>query len=150
MAHGCAAPLGPGYTVEKQRIEVTYSQQTPGHVSIRASYQLKNNGTKTLSVLAVQPPDSEIIQPQDLRAEWRGKTIEIPAPKLESGGNELRVPLPGNWEIGESGEFVVSYEIKISPETAAIGSNRSAAFFLPSAACLPILLPPRGPLATGG
>jgi hypothetical protein len=150
MAHGCAAPLGPGYTVEKQRIEVTYTQQAPDHVSIRASYQLKNNGTKPLTVLTVQPPDSDVIQPQDLRAEWRGKTLEIPALRLESGDNNLRIPLPGDWAIGESGEFVVSYDIKISPETAAIGSNHSAAFFLPSAAWLPILLPPRGPLAKGG
>jgi len=150
MAYGCAAALGPGYTIEKQRVDVSYTHQTPDQVSVRASYQVKNTGTKPLNALEIQPPDSEIIQPRELRVEWRGKTIEIPTPKLDSSDNELRVPLPGNLEIGGSGEFVVAYDVKILPEQAAIGSNHGAAFFLPSPGWLPILLPAHGAFATGG
>jgi hypothetical protein len=150
-ASGCTAAFGPGYTVEKQRVEVSYTQQTPDRVSVRASYELKNTGTRPLSMLELQPPDSEIIQPQDLRVEWRGKTIEIPAPKpADNTADTLRAALPGIWEIGESGEFLVSYDVKISPEKSAIGANHGAAFFLPSSGWLPALLPAHGAFATGG
>jgi hypothetical protein len=150
-ASGCTAAFGPGYTVEKQRVDVSYSQQTPDRVSVRASYELKNTGTRPLSALELQPPDSEIIQPQDLRVEWRGKTIEIPAAKpADNTAVTLRAALPASWEIGESGEFLVSYDVKISPEKSAIGANHGAAFFLPSSGWLPALLPAHGAFATGG
>jgi hypothetical protein len=151
MASGCTAAFGPGYTVEKQRVDVSYTQQTPDHVSVRASYELKNTGTRPLSVVELQPPDAEIIQPQDLRVEWRGKTIEIPAAKpADNTADILRAALPESLAIGESGEFLVSYDVKISPEKSAIGSNHGAAFFLPSSGWLPALLPAHGAFATGG
>lgn len=151
MSYGCAAAFGPGYTIEKQRVEVSYTQQSADRVSVRASYELKNTGTKPLNALELQPPESEIVLPRDLRVEWRGKTIEIPAQKpADSEENIVRAPLPESWNLGESGEFVVSYDVKISPEQSAIGSNHGAAFFLPSFGWLPELLPARGAFATGG
>jgi len=151
MTYGCATAFGPGYTIEKQRVEVSYTTQSPDHVSVRASYEVKNTGTKPLNTLEIQPPDSEIIQPQDLRVEWRGKTIEIPATKpADNDDNTLRAELPGSWNIGENGEFVLSYDVKISPDQSAIGSNHGAAFFLPSFGWLPTLLPAHGAFATGG
>jgi hypothetical protein len=150
MSYGCAAAFGPGYTVVKQRVEVTYTQQAADKVSVHASYDLKNTGTKPLNVLEIQPPYSEIIQPRDLRVEWRGKTIEFSAPAADSDENELRISLPENWKIGESGNFAVSYDVKISPDQSGIGPNHESAFFLPSSGWLPLLLPARGPFATGG
>jgi len=150
MSYGCAAAFGPGYTVEKQRVEVTYTQQAADKVSIRASYDVKNTGTKPLSALEIQPPYSEIIQPHDLHVEWRGKTVEFSAPANDSVQNEILIPLPENWKIGESGEFAVSYDMKISPDQSGIGPNHESAFFLPSSGWLPILLPERGAFATGG
>ena len=150
MASGCAAAFGPGYTIEKQRIEVSYSRQTADRVSVRARYSVKNIGTKPLNALDLQPPDSEIIQPRDLRVEWRGKTLEVPAPAADQIENEIRVPLQGSWEIGETGEFIVSYDVKISPDQAAAPSSHGAAFFLPISGWLPLLLPPHGVLAKGG
>jgi hypothetical protein len=150
-ASGCTAAFGPGYTIEKQRVEVSYTQQTPDRVSVRTSYELKNTGTRPLSVLELQPPDSAIIPPQDLHVQWRGKTIEIPAVKpTDNPVDMLRVALPASWEIGESGEFLVIYDVKISPEKSAIGANHGAAFFLPSSGWLPALLPAHGAFATGG
>jgi len=150
-ASGCTAAFGPGYTIEKQHVEVSYAQQIPDRVSVRASYELKNTGTRPLSVVELQPPDSEIIPPQDLRVEWRGKTIEIPTVKsADRTDDTLRAALPGNWEIGESGEFLISYDVKISPAQSAIGANQGAAFFLPSSGWLPALLPAHGAFATGG
>jgi len=114
-------------------------------------YQLKNTGTKPLNTLELQPPDSEIIQPQDLRVEWRGKIIEIPKPtSADNDENILRAQLTENWPIGESGEFVISYDVKISPDQSAVGPNHGAAFFLPSFGWLPTLLPAHGAFATGG
>jgi hypothetical protein len=150
VAYGCATPFGPGYIVQKQRIVVTYSQQSPDRLSVRASYFLKNNGIRPLDSLELGPPDPEIIQPQAIRVEWRGKTVEIPSSAFDPVANEIRVPFEKNWATGESGNFVVSYDVKISPDKAAAGTNPGAAFFLPSSGWLPNLLPPHGVLAVGG
>ena len=150
MSYGCAAAFGPGYTVQKQRVEVTYTQQAADKVSVRASYDVKNTGTKPLSVLELEPPYSEIIQPHDLHVEWRGKTIEFSAPVTENDENEIRIPLPEKWKIGESGNFSVSYDVNIAPQEFGIGSNHESAFFLPSSGWLPVLLPAHGAFATGG
>jgi len=150
VAYGCTTPFGPGYTVEKQRIVVTYSQQSPDRVSVRASYSLKNTGIKPLDSLELGPPNPEIIQPQAMRVEWHGKTVEIPSSAFDPDSNEVRILFEKSWAMGESDDFVVSYDVRISPNQSALGPDRRVAFFLPSSGWLPNLLPAHGALATGG
>ncbi len=151
MSFGCAAAFGPGYTIEKQRIEVTYTQQVPDRVFVRASYQLKNTGTKPLEVLDFRPPDPSKFAPRDLQAEWRGKTFSVTAPARGSDDGEIHVPLRGAWPVGESGEFVLSYGLAVTSNLEAADANPGAAFFLPTNGWLPALLPPEHrAFATGG
>jgi hypothetical protein len=151
MAAGCAASFGPGYTIEKQRVDVSYAKQAPDRVSIRAWYLMKNTGTIPLDALDIQLPDPEIIQPQDLQLEWHGRILPVPAPRSEISDTGLHVPLQGNWSLGDTGELVVSYHARISPDKAAVGPNGGTAFFLPSFGWLPVLMPPANrAFATGG
>jgi hypothetical protein len=148
VASGCAVALGPGYTVEKQRIEVTYRAETPGQVAVRAWYELKNTGTKPLERIDVDPPTEDLFAPQDLRIEWRGKAMNEASAKDEEG--HIRVPLGASWSVQESGEFVVAYNLNIGPEEANPDSSHGRAFFLGSAGWYPLLLPAQGAFATGG
>jgi hypothetical protein len=56
----CAVPLGPGYTIERESLELRYSPQTPGRIHLRADYRLKNSGTRDLGAIrAALPADAK-------------------------------------------------------------------------------------------
>ena len=47
-AAGCVAPLGPGYTIEKQEIRVQFKASPEPRIAIEADFQLKNTGNQPL------------------------------------------------------------------------------------------------------
>jgi hypothetical protein len=150
-SYGCAAAFGPGYTIEKQRVEVSYTREAENRVSVRASYELKNTGTKPLEVIDFRPPDPLTFEAKDLHMEWRGKSFAVTAPRRGSSDTEVHVPLNGSWAVGESGEFVLSYELAVTSDLESANPNSGAAFFLPTNGWLPSLLPPEHrAFATGG
>ena len=78
---GCAAPFGPGYTVEKQNIDVHFEPGPPPHISIKTEYQLKNTGTRELSLLELsllelRLPGRRRFKPENVAIEWDGKALE--------------------------------------------------------------------------
>jgi hypothetical protein len=148
VASGCAVALGPGYTIEKQQIEVTYTVGAPDRVSIRAWYQLKNTGTRPLEAIDLQLPAGEIYAPNEMGIEWRGKTLP-PAPAADADGHS-HVPLGASWEVSGGGELAVTYNLKISSDEAGAESPGGRAFFLPNTGWYPVLLPPIGAFTSGG
>jgi hypothetical protein len=148
IASGCAVALGPGYTIEKQRIDVSYALNSPDQVAVRASYQLKNTGTKPLEGIDVNLPDADIFAPQNMGIEWRGKTLQDAGP-ADADGNS-HVPLGGSWSVQETGELVVTYNLRIGPEETGMDSSHGRAFFLPNSGWYPVLLPARGAFSSGG
>ena len=54
VAAGCAAPLGPGYTVERQRLEVAFVSEPRPHVDVRATWRVKNTGNQPLDALEAE------------------------------------------------------------------------------------------------
>jgi hypothetical protein len=55
-AASCVAPLGPGYTIEKQQIQVQFVLVPSPRIRIEADYQLKNTGNQPLSDLEIRLP----------------------------------------------------------------------------------------------
>ncbi|MGH9865606.1 MAG: hypothetical protein ACRD4H_09360, partial [Candidatus Acidiferrales bacterium] len=53
-AGGCVAPLGPGYTIEKQEIHVDFVAAPEPRIYIQADYQLRNTGNQPLASLRVR------------------------------------------------------------------------------------------------
>jgi hypothetical protein len=45
---GCAAPLGPGYLIERQEVRVDFSPQPQPAIRITAEYRLQNTGNQPL------------------------------------------------------------------------------------------------------
>ena len=56
IAAGCAASFGPGYTVDKQEMDVHFEPGASPHISIKSNYQLKNTGTRPISMLELRLP----------------------------------------------------------------------------------------------
>jgi hypothetical protein len=147
-AYGCAVALGPGYTVEKQQIEVTYTAEAPDRIAVRASYQLENTGTKPLEALDLELPAAETFPAQDTRIEWRGRAL--PEESAANTNGITHMPLGVRWGLGDGGELIVTYNLKIGSEKAGADSAQGRAFFLPSSGWYPLLLPAEGLFSTGG
>jgi hypothetical protein len=141
------APFGPGFTIEKQRIEVTYSNDAPDRVTIRGWYQMKNTGTQPLENMRLQLPSEKELPPQNVRAEWSGKSVAVPPGPDEKG--IVQVGFGTRWSQGEREDFVVSYDLE-TPIAKSATPSQGGAVFLPSGGWYPVLMAPHGDFSSGG
>jgi hypothetical protein len=146
VASGCSVPFAPGYTIERQKIEVTYSKASADRVSVRAWYQMRNTGTQPLDEIRFRLPYKNWTE--NLRVEWGGQTL----PSQDVAGSEVEFSphLNTPWNLKERKELALSFDLKIVNTKVSLGENRGSFFFLPSGGWYPYLLPPPGTLAQGG
>jgi hypothetical protein len=149
---GCVAPLGPGYLVEKQGIEVHFLPSAdagqPPRIQVQASYNLRNTGNRPLSTLQARLPRSRRVQPSDLKALWDGSPLEM-NPSPDTRRNAV-LTLPASWRIGARRTLKISYEIASSQQAQRGLRFSNDAFFLPAADWSPEMLPQNGPFGFGG
>ena len=146
VAAGCTVPFGPGYIIEKQRIEVTYSQSAPDRVSVRAWYRMKNTGTQPLEEIHFQLPYKD--RADNLRLDWGGQALtskNVPGAEVEFSA-QFSAP----WTRKDRRELVLSYDLRIADTSHSLGEGHGPFFFFPSGGWYPYLLPPRGSLSEGG
>ena len=55
-AGACTAALGPGYTIEKQEIQVQFQAAPQPAIHIDSTYHLFNDGNQPLTKLELQAP----------------------------------------------------------------------------------------------
>jgi hypothetical protein len=149
---GCAAPLGAGYLVEKQRIEVQF---LPGSQSgllpkarVKAVYELRNTGNRPLSVLDVRLPGGRRLHLDAMQADWDGNQIRV-APSSDIP-RESVMNLPQPWLVSARHTLRLSYEIVAASMDQTGLSFTNDAFFLPSAGWNPEFPPSDGLFGFGG
>src|SRR5437899_3053003 len=144
----CVAPLGPGYTIEKQQIHVQFVPVPSPRIRIEANYQLKNNGNQPLSDLEIRLPVRRRFHYGEPRATWDGAALAI-ANSADNPRNSL-ASFSQAWAVSARRTLHVSYEFApAEPGETALGFAEDA-FFLPAQGWSPELLPARGGFATGG
>ena len=147
-AAGCVAPLGPGYTIEKQEIHVQFKSSPEPRIAIEASYQLKNTGNQPLSSLEVRLPGRRRFHFAQPQATWDGAAISEQLAPVNPRNTLLQ--FPRSWLVGSSHTLHLSVEFQPSAPGDSGLSFASDAFFLPSEGWSPELLPAHGFLSTGG
>jgi hypothetical protein len=145
---GCAASFGPGYTIDKQDIDVHFEPGPPARISIKSNYELTNTGTRPLSVLELRLPGKRRFQAENVKVEWDGQSL--------SGEQSTEYPrstvlsLPGVWTTSSHHSLHITIDLETSAEDESHLRFASDAFFLPAEGWAPELLPSRGLFATGG
>lgn len=143
----CAAPLGPGYTIESQEIHVEFDSTAP-RIHVESVYRLRNSGNQPVSSLEVRLPARRAFHMESSQAAWDAAPLSVQVSPENSRDTLLELAAP--WKI--SARHTLRFSIDILPaasgETAF--SFASDAFFLPSEGWTPELLPARGLFATGG
>jgi hypothetical protein len=148
IAGGCAASFGPGYTVEKQNIDVHFEPGPPPHISIKTDYQLKNAGTRELSMLELRLPARRRFKSENVAIEWDGKALE--AAQSSENARETVLNLPQGWTVADSHSLRVTMDLASATGDEQHLGFAPDAFFLPAQGWAPELLPSKGTFGTGG
>jgi len=105
---GCAVSLGPGYTIERQQVLLTYSPQEPGRVHVRGDYRLKNTGNRELDGIRAAVP----LGAQNLRVSVKGAPLALgPAEKQEDAAI---VPLPFASPLAQKAKLELTLEFDLA------------------------------------
>jgi len=140
-------PLGPGYTVERQRIEVAFVAAPQPRVSVRATWSVKNSGSRPLATLEVKLPDASTHGRRGLRVE-SGGSARTAAPA--EAGNMVSIALDPPLDARSKREIAVSYDLAGAAGAGGGIAMEESAFVLPPGAWAPALLPPKGTFSSGG
>jgi hypothetical protein len=141
-ADSCAVPIAPGYSIEKQQIEVHFLAQPQPHLEVTIHFDLLNSGNQPLEVVAVRMPAGSVYDLSAREFQIGGQLISA---EPEKGETEERVILrfPNSWKLKERREVRISYKFQrgiTKSEIAAFAAEES--FYVSPGGWLPVLLPP--------
>jgi len=145
---GCVAPLGPGYTIERQQLRVQFVPAPEPRIRIEAEYALRNTGNQPLSELELRLPGRRRFHFEEPHATWDA-TLLTTGVSTERPRNAL-ISLPQQWKVSARHTLRLSVEYLPAATGETALSFTADAFFLPAEGWSPELLPSRGLFATGG
>jgi hypothetical protein len=144
----CEAAFGPGYSVEKQEMQIRFVADPQPVLHIDAVYHLRNDGNQPLSSLELRLPGRRRFHFADPHAEWDGHSIPFGASPDNPRNVLLTFPEP--WTVSSNRTLHLAVEYHPAPPGEKTFSFAPDAFFLPAEGWSPQLLPARGAFATGG
>jgi hypothetical protein len=146
-ASSCAAPLGPGFVVEKQEIRVQFASAAQT-IHIEADYQLRNTGDRPIHEIDILLPTGRRLHTGAATTKWDGADITSGPRAGYPRNSVIRFATP--WPVDAAHALHISYDILPPAPDRSDLSFTSDAFYLPAAGWSPELLQVRGFLGFGG
>jgi hypothetical protein len=150
----CAVPLGPGYGVRRESLEVRHLAGPPPRLVVHASYRLENSGNRELKFIDAALPDERIFGPRDLRINVDGREVNTSRPAAgeisEQSRNIFRIPFDSGWPAKQKRTLDIEYALAPAPPGGAEIAVGEASFHLSSFGWFPELQTPKGLFASGG
>lgn len=143
----CVAPLGPGYTIEKQEIQVHFLSGPDPRTQVEVEYALRNTGNQSIHDLEMRLPGRRF-NLVSKRFLWDNTEL-TPEPRSWNPRVSF-VQLPDTWRIAERHTVRISFEIARSEGSSSEPAFASDAFFLAADNWSPELLPSEGLFGFGG
>ncbi len=146
----CAVPLGPGYTIAQQQIEVRYVTAPVPHLAVRAIFRLNNTGNQPLTSIDVRLPDENAFRRENLRVRLDNDDTSPQFAPNSRGNGRIHIPLGSPWLQKQQREIVLAFDLstRISEDAATIVEQDHV--YLQPRGWYPLLLPPTGLFARGG
>ncbi len=142
-------PLGPGYQIERQQLDVRYLQASPAHLHVRAAYRLRNIGNGELAFLEATLPGEQAQGRRNLRAWTDGHEVTL-QPAGDGDVRSVRVPFDPPWPPKKRRVLVFEYDLDPAPPGYALLAVNEGAFHSRDAAAFPLLRPPAGAIVEHG
>jgi hypothetical protein len=147
-AYSCAVPLGPGYHIENESVEIAFVAQPAPQLHLRARSRLENVGNAPLTTLDVTIPPKEFLARQNLHVIVNGEDARIvEPPATDEAMGAVRISFEPAWRSGEKKEIEVEFDLAAGADPHA--SIAPDAFALDGAYCFPAFLAPKRLFAKG-
>jgi hypothetical protein len=140
-------PLGPGYQIQKQQMQVRFEASPTPVIHVEAEYQLKNSGNQPLPSLELRLPGRRF-RIANLETSWDGVRIDTVASPGEPHSSLLQ--FPQSWSMASRHTLRLAFEIRQPPAGENGLGFTTGAFFLPQGGWSPELFPPQGLFGFGG
>jgi len=153
MVGGCTVALGPGYTIQKQNLELRFVPSPEPHLAVHATYQLVNSGAQPLEAIRITLPPSEAFHRQATIAHWNNQSIElqeISAASLSEQGDVIELRWPEAWRHKQKRTLILDYELSSGSHLGSFLAVSPDTFFAYPGSWNPILLPLKGIFGAGG
>lgn len=147
-ACSCDIPVGPGYTIEQQAVEVHFRPAPEPRIEIQAAFVLRNTGDEALKNLEIHLPPEERVHLQTVSVRWETQDAAF-ARQKDAGGDILRIDA-GSWAVKQTRTLRVEYVIVPGePDTQQMHLAPDG-FYLPPDVWLAAPMKPRGNYGSGG
>ena len=143
----CAAPLGPGFSVKRQSLEIHYLPGDPPRVEIHALYQLKNTGNRDLASIEVGLPGEKVYGRRNLRAALDSGALSTSGATNIDG---VLISFGRPWAKKEEHELALEYELTEQSAPYVGIAMAGDSLFLSSTGWFPVLRPAEGLFGKGG
>ena len=143
---GCASPLGPGYVVQQQKIEVSFSPRPQPLLQITAEYHLQNTGNQPLDSLDVRMPGGRF---RPVATQFLWDAVRLSHNVSPDNPRDTELKFAQLWTAGERHALKISYELASTTGDDAVTFSADA-FYLPSQSWTPQLPQARGLFGFGG
>lgn len=145
---GCVVAIGPRYTVETQKLDLTYPSGSTQLAEVHASYRLRNTGNGAVENFDLDMPDPQHFRLQDIAIHWAGYAVQERA----VGNSEVHFEFPLNtkWAVGARNDLDVSYKFQTVRGEAPPASAGQQPFLLVGAGWYPELRPTVGSFGSIG
>jgi hypothetical protein len=141
----CAVPLGPGFFIDKEILEVHFVPGAPPRLEVRATFTLKNTGNAPLDALDLSLPNEKDSGKQSLSITIDGAAV---SPQSSSDAAPLRISFPAAWAQKSKHTLVVSYLLASSAAGQHFGLSENS-FYLSAPDWFPLPRAPKGLLSEG-
>jgi len=143
---GCSSPLGPGYVVQQQKIEVSFSPRPQPLLQITAEYRLQNTGNQPLDSLDVRMPGGRF---HPVASQFLWDAVALSHNVSPDNPRDTELKFAELWTVGAYHALKISYDLASSAGNDAVIFSADA-FYLPSQSWIPQLPQARGLFGFGG
>jgi hypothetical protein len=150
---GCAASLGPGYTIIAQNLELGFVPSPEPHLAVHCTYQLVNSGNQPLDAILVSVPPAQAFHRTAIVARWNNQPIVsevIGAASDTDYGDTVELRLPGAWHRKQKRTLVLEYELSSGSHLGSFLSVSAETFFAYPQSWNPSLLASKHFFGSGG
>lgn len=153
LLNGCSVALGPGYTIQKQNVELKFVSSPEAHLAVQSTYQLVNSGNQPLQSIRIVVPPGEAFHRTATAAQWQGKPTDVQvvsAATRTEVGDTVELRWSDAWNPKQKRTLVIRYELSTGSHLGSFLAVSPETFFAYPDSWDPKLLPPKGVFGTGG
>jgi hypothetical protein len=149
----CSVPIGPGFLIEKQDLELRFVSSPEPHLAVRCIYQLINSGDRPLKSLRLSLPPAESFHRTATTAEWNGQSIGVEiatAAAATDRADTMELQWSDPWTPKQKRTLILTYELSTGLHLGSYLAVSPNTFFAFPESWNPSLLPPKNLFGAGG